>query len=536
MKWLGLWLALVASVTAQDIRVTGHLSHDKLSPGQSFRIAVVLELPEPWHCNANPASEEDFIPTTLSFAANKDVSFGKIRYPVGKTVKVSWAEKPVALYSGKVIIFADAQLAANATGPVTIEGTLRYQACDDQVCYAPKSVPVSVTAEVGTGQPVAPEIFGALPAEEPNRLAELVSERGWFIAVVVVFFSGLALNLTPCVYPMIAITVSYFGAQKGRSRRQAFAGAVAYCLGIVVTYSVLGVIAALTGGLFGALLQSQWVLLGIAGLLVVLALSMFGLYEIRPPSFLVQRAAGMSSRAGYLGVFFLGATLGIVAAPCLAPFAVALLAYVGATREWWWFLVFASGLAIPYLILGTFSGLLSQLPKSGTWMVWVKRVFGTALLAVAIWFAWPVLGPKTKSESPIAWQPYSPAAVKAATAAGRPVIIDFFADWCIPCREMDRETFMDPQVAERSKDFVMLKADLTRTGSPVVEELTQDFRIRGVPTFVFLDAAGKEHAELRQIGFVTIAKFLALMEKAKLPAGTNSVATSPVPPELMRPF
>ena len=231
-----------------------------------------------------------------------------------------------------------------------------------------------------------------------------------------VFLGGLALNLTPCVYPMIAITVSYFG-----SRQQRFSGALAYCAGIVVSYTILGAIAALTGGLFGALLQSKWVLLGIVALLVALALSMFGLYEIRPPQFLVQRAAGMSARAGQIGVFFLGATMGIVAAPCLAPFAVALLAYVGTSRQWWWFVVFSSGLALPYLILGTFSGLLSSLPKSGTWMVWVKRMFGVLLLAVAVWFALPVIGSKPVG-SLIAWEPYRPT-------TGKPVIVDFYADW-----------------------------------------------------------------------------------------------------------
>jgi thiol:disulfide interchange protein DsbD len=310
---------------------------------------------------------------------------------------------------------------------------------------------------------------------------------------------------------MIAITVSYFGASEGRTRGQAFAGALVYCLGIVASYSILGIIAALTGGLFGALLQSQWVLLGVSALLVALALSMFGLFEIRPPQFLVQRAAGMSSQAGQLGVFFLGATMGIVAAPCLAPFAVALLAYVGTSRQWWWFLVFSCGLAIPYLVLGTFSSLLSSLPKSGTWMVWVKRIFGVALLAVAVWFAWPIVGPKSMAVSPIAWQPYS---LEKIANSDKPVLIDLYADWCIPCHEMDKRTFTDSRVVEKSKLFLTLRVDLTHTGSPEVEKLAQDFRIVGVPTFVFLDAKGDELPDLRQVGFVPVDEFLTVMGKA----------------------
>ena len=519
--------ALVAARADDQISVQTFLSADKLAPGAAFRVAVVIDLADPWHINANPPSLPELIPTTLTFEPSDTVQFGAITYPKGKTETVSWAEQPVALYTGRVIILAAGKVGASAPlGPVTLRGSLRYQACDNQVCFAPKVVPVTIETQIASEPTAAAhrEVFGESPppdapnepeargdARPPNSIDKLIQSRGLFIAMLVVFLGGLALNLTPCVYPMIAITVSYFGAREGRTRGQAFAGALAYCIGIVASYSVLGIMAALTGGLFGALLQSQWVLLGVSALLVALALSMFGLFEIRPPQFLVQRAAGMSSRAGHLGVFFLGATMGIVAAPCLAPFAVALLAYVGTSRQWWWFLVFSCGLAIPYLVLGTFSSLLSSLPKSGTWMVWVKRIFGVALLAVAVWFAWPIVGPKSTTVSPIAWQPYSPEKV---ANSGKPVLIDLYADWCIPCHEMDKRTFTDSRVVEKSKLFLTLRVDLTQTGSPEVEKLAQDFRIVGVPTFVFLDGNGQELSDLRQVGFVPADEFLKVMDKA----------------------
>jgi thiol:disulfide interchange protein DsbD len=528
-----------AAYADNEVGVRTLLSVDKLQPGAAFRVAVVLDLAAPWHINANPPSLPDLIPTTLTFEPVKAVQFGAIVYPKGKTETVTWAEEPVALYTGHVVIFAEGNVADNAPlGPLTLKGTLRYQACDDQVCYAPKTVPVVFETEIAKeSHPAHAEVFGNAPPTaaqtlvraKPNSIADLIQSRGLFIAMLIVFLGGLALNLTPCVYPMIAITVSYFGAREGRTRGQAFSGALVYCLGIVLSYTVLGAVAALTGGLFGALLQSKWVLLGVSALLVVLALSMFGLFEIRPPQFLVQRAAGMSSRAGQLGVFFLGATMGIVAAPCLAPFAVALLAYVGTSRQWWWFFVFSCGLAAPYLVLGTFSGLLSSLPKSGTWMNWIKRVFGVAMLAVAVWFAWPVLGTKAPTPSLIAWQPYSPG---LAAKAGKPVLIDFYADWCIPCHEMDQKTFTDPRIVELSKSFLMLKVDLTNGDSPY----WKDFQIYGVPTYVFLDSSGREHAELRQVGFLSADKFLALMQKAQSPAPASNSPSTDIPAQLMRPF
>jgi thiol:disulfide interchange protein DsbD len=533
------------AMESDELRAEVLLSHDRLAPGHAFRAAVVIDLSSPWHINANPASEA-MIPTAVTWSGPAPVSIERVDYPAGKAMAVDWAEEPVSLYESRVVIVTEGRVAADAPlGPARLEATVRYQACNDTVCLAPKTISLAVETEISdaTPQPAHAEIFdaappppSAAPAGPTNTVEQLIAERGWLIAVVFVFLGGLALNLTPCVYPMIAITVSYFGGREGRTRGQALAGAVVYCAGIVVTYTALGVAAALTGGLFGALLQSPVVLAGIALLLVVLALSMFGLFEIRPPQFLVQRAAGMSARAGSLGVFFLGATIGIIAAPCLAPFVVALLAYVGATRQWWWFLVFSCGLALPYVVLGTFSGLLTRLPKSGTWMVWVKRVFGVALIAVAVWFVWPVWGPKSSASSPIAWQVYAPELLRDP---GTPVLLDFYAEWCIPCHEMDKRTFTDAGVIEASKNFRMLKVDLTRTGSPEVEKLTKEFRVVGVPTYAFFTSDGRELTQLRQIGFVPADQFLRVMEQARTEtnvAGTVVGPAADIPAQLLRPF
>lgn len=539
-------LAGAGAARAEEVTATAYLSHDRLAPGLEFRVAVVVDIAEPWHVNANPASLPELIPTRLTFEGAPGIEFGKVTYPVGKPAIVAWASNPVALYSGTTTILIEGRVKPDApVGPVELTGVLTYQACDDNVCLAPQRLPVALQTEIGTAtpQPAHPEWFPPptaateAPAESDNRIARAIAERGWLVAGLLIFLGGLALNLTPCVYPMIAITVSYFGGSAGRTRGQAFGGALIYCAGIVVSYTILGVIAALTGGLFGALLQSPAVLVGIALLLVVLALSMFGWFELRPPQFLVQRAGDLSARGGQLGVFLLGATLGIIAAPCLAPFVVALLAYVGTSRQWWWFAVFATGLALPYVVLGTFSGLLARLPRSGTWMVQVKRVFGVLLLAVAVWFVWPVIGPKA-GQSPIAWEPYSAAIL---THPGKPVLVDFYADWCLPCHEMDKRTFTDPRIVEASKQFRMVKADLTRSGSPEVEQLVRDHRILGVPTFLFFTADGRELSQYRQVGFVPAETFLNVMRAAQTAAApTNAPAmTDPakdIPPSLLRGF
>jgi thiol:disulfide interchange protein DsbD len=387
-----------------------------------------------------------------------------------------------------------------------------------------------------------------------------------------VLVGGIALNLTPCVYPMIPITVSYFGGRATSTDRQGKRALVihgfCYLVGLAFTNSVLGVAAALTGSLMGAVLQHPAVLITVAAVLIFFATSLFGVWELRLPSGLTQAAA--RSYTGYFGSLFMGLTLGVVAAPCIGPFVLGLLTWVAGTGSpWIGFIVFFTlsiGLGLPLFLLAIFSGQLQRLPRSGAWMLWVRQLMGWALVGMAAYFLKPILRepaatialsavllaagvhlawrdrnkaavgafPWLKAavgaasfalaafllaallmRGPgVAWVPFSDDALKEAARQKRPVVIDFYAAWCAPCRELDEITFHDATVVQKAREnFLMIKVDVTQGGNPLHERLLQQFGVKGVPTVVFLDSESREREDLRLVDFVPADQFLSRLNQ-----------------------
>ncbi len=389
---------------------------------------------------------------------------------------------------------------------------------------------------------------------------------GWAMiwTLLGIFAGGMALNLTPCVYPLIPVTISYFGGRSGK--RQLIGHGLCYIGGLSITNSILGVVAALTGGLMGALLQNPLVLVFVAAILMLMATSLFGLWEMRLPGGLMQAAS--KTYAGYLGTLFMGLTMGIVAAPCIGPFVLGLLTWVaGMGSAWIGFIVFFTlslGLGLPLFFLAIFSGNLSRLPRSGEWMLWVRKLMGWVLVGMAVYFIRPGL-PKTAGvlftaavalaaglhlgwidktkanfrafewirtavgiaavviatllvgnwfmQGPgVTWNIYSNQLLAESKNANKPVIIDFYADWCSPCRELDEVTFHHPDVVKQAEShFTMIKVDVTRAGNPINEQLLKQYGVKGVPTVVFLDAQGRERLDLRLVDFLPPHQFLNRM-------------------------
>ncbi|MCK5033551.1 MAG: sulfite exporter TauE/SafE family protein, partial [Calditrichia bacterium] len=495
-----LLIALNFAAIAQDeSHVTAQLIFpvEQMAKQNSYQVLIKIDIIEPWHINSNQPLEDFLIGTEISFEPIEGITFGKIQFPEPELKKFAFSEGDMSVYEGTIYALSTVTISPDLDIEQTnIKGYVYYQACDDQSCLPPTeitmehSIPIVETgSEVNkANESLFAKVLPAFQKEEPaigekeKSIADVITESGMIYAFLFIFLGGLALNLTPCVYPLIPITISYFGGQSEGKKGGLVLRAVVYVLGMSITYSVLGVVASLTGGLLGSALQNPIVLIFVALVLVALALSMFGLYEIRVPQKLAM--VGGANRSGYFGTMFMGLTVGLIAAPCIGPFVLGLLTYVGELGDpflgFWMFFVLAMGLGTPFLFLGIFSGAATKLPRSGAWMIWVRNAFGFILIGMAIYFLEPLIpgeniyiylmalvalvagiylgwidknkGQKgfliirnvvgvmfiaiavflawpsdTDQEEGIHWAKFSNEALESAKANGKPVIIDFYA-------------------------------------------------------------------------------------------------------------
>jgi thiol:disulfide interchange protein DsbD len=400
------------------------------------------------------------------------------------------------------------------------------------------------------------------------------SARGVGAAFLFAFTAGFLTSLTPCVYPMISITVSIFGAKVGVSRPRAFLLATSYVAGIATMFGVLGTGVALLGQAFGTFLANPWVVIPLVALFVAMALSMFGAFELALPQGLQQRLNRVGGR-GLGGAFLMGLVGGIIAAPCTGPPLAGMLAYVATTRDavrgFALMATYAAGIGVPFWAIAGFS---MSLPKSGRWMESVKSVFGIALLVAGLYYlknVVPALNHLTGTSTAfvftcvgavvaglvvgavhlsfhdrplrqarkaagialaglglfaltnvaltpkveLVWHKSEKEALAAARASGRPLLVDFGAQWCIPCRELEAKVFGQPEVARvMSQRFTLLRIDCDREDEdPTIGEIRERYQAAGLPAVRVVSPGGEILARLDDAN-ITPSGFVKLLAKA----------------------
>jgi thiol:disulfide interchange protein DsbD len=521
--------------------------------------------------------------------ATEGFALGEVAMPAGK--------KKTDEFFGDVEVYYDA---LTATVPVTrpeggsiFEIAVSYQGCADAgLCYPPVTKTVAIELPP-PGTP--PRSEAPVMVAEQDRLASLIADGSLLVVMATFFGFGLLLAFTPCVLPMIPILSGIIAGQGAAATpSRSFLLSLTYVLGMALTYTIAGAAFAAAGQQAQAFFQQPWIIILFAGLFVVLALAMFGLFDLKIPAALETRLAAVSGRqkaGSFIGTAIMGALSALVVTACVAPPMVAALAVIGQTgdvlRGALALFAMAIGMGAPLLLVGVAGGRF--LPHAGPWMTTIKTLFGVLFLAVAVWMLERILpGPlslalwallvivggyyfggfgrvaqgdaavrllaRGAGLAAIVWgiimmvgaaagghdpfQPLRGAAlpglgggkqvagaealpfVKVATieeldrelaaaqSAGKPAMLDFYADWCVSCKEMEKYTFSVAEVQQDLSGFVLLKADVT-ANNDADQALLRRFGVYGPPTTAFFGAQGRECRAFRLVGFVAADDFRA---------------------------
>ena len=527
---------------------------DFLPPEKAFRAEAT------WLENSNQV-EIEFLPAKGYYIYQESLKFevgtkpGKL-YSI-KPVLPSGLEKFDETFQKKLQIYKQAFLVlldikSEPSKPIHLQVIL--QGCAEAgICYPPMTLKFLLAAPGVKAGPI-PEVLGDTAAtvnsqsvslsnlwrerDDVNAISRFLENTSTTYLFLAFFVLGLALAFTPCVLPMLPILSSViFGATDGKaiSKGRASTLAVAYVLGMAMVYALAGVLMAALGGSVQRVLQSPVALAGFALLLLLLSGSLFGLYDLRLPQAWhhhVDRLAGRQKGGSLLGALALGGISTLVASPCITAPLAGVLAFIAQTGSMTLgaglLFVMALGMGLPLLFIAIEARIL--IPSTGIWMVYLQRTLGVLLVATAAWIASPLLktGEPHESVKNINGQVihqigdvsfvviHSPAELDAqlskAKQENKLVLLDFYADWCISCKEMEVNTFANPEVSKELKQFVLVKADVTNN-SPDNQALLKRYGLYGPPGILIFNQQSEELSALRVIGYMPPQRFLEQLQK-----------------------
>ena len=566
-------LALVVGLPATGFgqgrpraEVAPFVESDGVHAGQSIRLALQVTLPETLHVQSDRPRDPSLIPTVLTVNAPEGFTVSALVYPESSELKQEGLDDPLVVFGHLFVTGAHLTVSDDvAAGSYVIPGRLRYQACDDKVCFAPANAQFEWTVQVvpaatavnlldagifaslseGLVSTPAGDAAAATPAAtapttaavaEGDGLAlldrfavsgttggylnrddflQFISDaesgvasvglfdgRGPLAILLIVLIGGLALNLTPCVLPMIPINLAIIGAgASAQSRRRGFLLGSTYGGAMALVYGALGLVVILTAGTFGTINASPWFNLAIALVFVVLALGMFDVIPIDFSKWSAQ--AGTGKGRGTFGLAFtMGAIAALLAGACVAPVVIQVVLfsssmYAGGTTLALALPFFLGvGMALPWPLAG--AG-IAALPKPGPWMVTVKQVMGVVILGTAVYYgylSYTIFDNRNVEASAVSgsvqekladgWTDSLAEGLARADREQKPVLLDFWATWCKNCLTMDKTTFENADVKAALDGYVKIKVQAEDPDAEPTKALMARFNAVGLPTYVIL--------------------------------------------------
>ena len=605
---------MISEVYAGQASFSAAVSPMDAVAGETVEIPIKIKIEKPYHIYA--PGEKTGIALSFKISADDAVSY-ETALPV--PVKKKIMGEDLLLFEdsveAKILLTVNSKHAGKS---VKIPVTVQYQACTDDMCTAPQKdtfeISLNVKAANAVKTPETSNITGPMSDKineksqpKPEEISKSPSSKSSFMkfyeesfiyAILIAFFWGLVSSLTPCVYPMIPITVAFFANQGENSRGRTFSLALAFVVGIALSFAALGVAVTLIGVDMGSIMANAWIVGFVCALLLFFAGAMFEFYEIRMPDAIMSKVG--RSEQGFFGAFTMGLTMGLVAAPCVGPFAGSLLIFVSAIKSIpiGFVMLFSYGMGLGMLFL-VFAMGARFMPRSGIWMVCVKNFFGLVLLWITLYFMQFVMAklfliitagvfaaltavilgvfssvdentpvanhlakaigittlflsallfaaavfesgfitlpqgaapanhdisnnvparaldnPETREFSGYGWSFDFDEGMARAKAEKKPVIIDFYAGWCIPCKQMDSDIFKNPDFIEASKNFVKIKLDCTNSSNKGAIIKREKFRSPFMPYIIFYESSGELYQKEIQ-GYTKLAEMLEIIKLVK---------------------
>ena len=543
IKKLLITIALLFGATAAQ-------AQNFLAPEQAFQVSAEYQSKQEIVLNVKPAKGYYIYRESIKFKLvknNGDLSLGAPQLPQGKIKFDENFGKELETYPKDFSILLPLVNNKDASGMIL---SMELQGCADKgICYPPMELRFTLsglqsvvngvlyeeTAEAESGLPKKLGLADLWSArDDAGLLTGMLQNISPIILLGSFFILGLAMALTPCVLPMLPIMSSViFGSKTNRhrdiSKFRSSVLALSYVFGMAIMYSVAGMITAALGANIQAWLQNPWVLSVFALMLLALAASLFGFYELRLPQSIhnkIDRIAGKQEGGSVIGAFMLGAISTLIASPCVTAPLAGVLAFIAQTGSipmgGILLFVMALGMGLPLMLLAI--GAKGIIPKAGAWMTVVQKLFGVMLVALAVWVAMPIFtSSKTSSneaihqlESGLVFQRVTNSAqlnalLNQAKQKGQPVLLDFYADWCVTCKEMELLTFSNEKVKAALSTYQLIQVDVTKN-TVEHQRILKQYALFGPPAILFFDANGDEKIARRVIGFMKAERFLERLQ------------------------